>query len=79
AGAPAQFRAHSSDATHHSAMAAGVTKRLCEIGDAVDVLETPEARVSKKGRPALTTRALYRLPTARDVNATPSGFGGYCL
>ena len=60
-------------------MVAGVTKRLWEFGVVVDVLEAWEARVSKKGRPALTTRALYRLPTARDVNATPSGFGGYCL
>jgi hypothetical protein len=43
------------------AMAAGASKRLWEIGDVVDEFEAWEARVSKKGRPALTTRALYRL------------------
>jgi hypothetical protein len=30
-------------------MAAGVTKRLWEIGDVVDVLESWEARTAKKG------------------------------
>ena len=39
-------------------MAAGVT-RLWEIGNVVEY--SWEARVSKKGRPALTTRALYRV------------------
>jgi hypothetical protein len=57
------------------AMAAGVTKRLWEIGDVVDVLESWEAHTARKGGLHLRHGLFTALPTARDVNVTPLGSG----
>jgi hypothetical protein len=61
-------------------MAAGVTKQLWEIGELVDVSGAWKAFGKQEREEACTyDTGSLSLPTARDVNMTPCGFGGYGL